>query len=83
MAATRYTVEEFVHDFKPILESETDVARLLDRGSTLLERLIRNLAAEPAGALISESVAMIPPTVVQTASLWALSWSSVLRAVTL
>ena len=42
MAATRYTVEEFVNDFKPILESEADVARLLDRGSSLLERLIRN-----------------------------------------
>ena len=42
MTTTRYTVEEFVGDIKPIIARESDVAKIIDQGSTLLERLIRN-----------------------------------------
>ena len=42
MVAARYTIEEFVHDIKPIMESEKDVNKLLDRGSSLLEKLVQN-----------------------------------------
>ena len=37
-----YTLEAFVNDLKPILETETEIRRALDRGSSLLERLIGN-----------------------------------------
>ena len=42
MAATRYTVEEFVHEMKDLMSSESDVGKVMDRGSSLLERLVRN-----------------------------------------
>ena len=42
MVAARYTVDEFAHDLKSILASEADIDKIIDRGSTLLERLIRN-----------------------------------------
>lgn len=38
----RYTVDEFVRDLKSILVSEANVNKIVDRGSVLLERLIRN-----------------------------------------
>ena len=37
-----YTIEEFVHDITEKLNQGMDVERLLDQGSTLLERLIGN-----------------------------------------
>ena len=42
MTTTRYTVEDFVHDIKPLMESEKDVERFLERGTSYLEKLIRN-----------------------------------------
>ena len=45
--ARGYALEDFVHDLKPILASETDVATALGRGSPLLERLIRSRDSVP------------------------------------
>lgn len=42
MAPVRYGIEDFVHDLRSLRESEPDINRFLDRGSVLLERLIRN-----------------------------------------
>ena len=42
MAATRYTLDEFIHDITEELKAEADDEKILDRGSALLERLIRN-----------------------------------------
>ena len=42
MTTSHYTVEDFVHDIKPLMESEKDIEKFLDRGTSYLEKLIRN-----------------------------------------
>ena len=42
MVAKGYTLEEFIHDMTAKMEQEPDEMKVLDYGSTLLERLVRN-----------------------------------------
>ncbi len=52
MATTSYSVEDFVHDIKPLMEEEKDIQRLLDRGSVYLEKLVRNPDCVPENFLV-------------------------------
>ena len=47
MVRTRYTLEEFVHDMTELIAVTPDQARLFDRGSTYIERLVRDPEAIP------------------------------------
>ncbi len=42
MSIAHYALEDFIQDTKSLMAAEPDVTRLLSRGSTLLERLVRN-----------------------------------------
>ncbi len=47
MARIRYTLEDFIHDMDDLLEEAPDQQKLFDKGSSYLERLIRNPEAIP------------------------------------
>ena len=47
MVITRYSLEDFVQDMQGLVASQPDQAKLFDRGSTYLERLINNPDALP------------------------------------
>ena len=47
MVMTRYSLEQFVHDMQELVAGQPDQARLFDRGSTYLERLVRDPEALP------------------------------------
>lgn len=47
MVATRYTLDEFIHDMTALVAAEPDQSRLFDRGAAYIERLIRNPASIP------------------------------------
>ena len=47
MVITRYSLEDFVQDMQGLVASQRDQAKLFDRGSTYLERLINNPDALP------------------------------------
>ena len=47
MVMTRYSLEQFVHDMQELVASQPDQARLFDRGSAYLERLVRDPEALP------------------------------------
>ena len=42
MVIKGYTLEDFIHDMTDKLKQETDPEKILDQGSALLERLVRN-----------------------------------------
>lgn len=47
MVLTRYSLDQFVHDMQDLVASQPDQARLFDRGSTYLERLVSDPEALP------------------------------------
>lgn len=47
MVVTTYDLEQFIADMRQVLDGAPDQARLFDRGSVYLERLIRNPLAIP------------------------------------
>jgi predicted metal-dependent enzyme (double-stranded beta helix superfamily) len=47
MVATKYSLDDFVHDMTALLAGSPDQAALFDRGSAYIERLIRDPAAIP------------------------------------
>jgi 3-mercaptopropionate dioxygenase len=47
MVLTRYSLDQFVHDMQELVASQPDQARLFDRGSAYLERLVRDPEALP------------------------------------
>jgi 3-mercaptopropionate dioxygenase len=47
MAAVHYSLDDFVHDMQELLAAQPDQARLFDRGSVFLERLIQNPESIP------------------------------------
>jgi predicted metal-dependent enzyme (double-stranded beta helix superfamily) len=48
MATVTYSLDEFIHDTKALMEQETDVKRFLNKGGSLLERLVRDPNCLPA-----------------------------------
>ena len=48
MAASSYAIEEFAHDMEELLKEQPDQAKIFDRGSAYLERLINNPEAVAA-----------------------------------
>ena len=48
MATVKYSLEDFIHDMDTLLEDNPDQEKIFDRGSSYLERLIRNPEAIPA-----------------------------------
>jgi 3-mercaptopropionate dioxygenase len=47
MAGTRYALDEFIHDMTDLVSTQPDQATLFDRGSRLIERLVRNPESVP------------------------------------
>ncbi len=47
MSPSMYSIEQFIHDTRELLASGPDQARLFERGSAYLERLLANPAAVP------------------------------------
>src|SRR5687767_5950594 len=47
MVATRYSLDEFIHDMTALLATAPDQAALFDRGSAYIERLVRDPEAIP------------------------------------
>jgi predicted metal-dependent enzyme (double-stranded beta helix superfamily) len=43
MTLARYTLDEFIHDMTDLVATQPDQAALFDRGSRLIERLVREL----------------------------------------
>ena len=48
MAVTRYALDEFIHDMTDLVATQPDQATLFDRGSRLIERLVRDPESVPA-----------------------------------
>jgi 3-mercaptopropionate dioxygenase len=47
MALTRYALDEFIHDMTDLVATQPDQATLFDRGSRLIERLVRDPESVP------------------------------------
>jgi predicted metal-dependent enzyme (double-stranded beta helix superfamily) len=47
MTVARYTLDEFIHDMTGLVATQPDQATLFDRGSRLIERLVRDPASVP------------------------------------
>jgi predicted metal-dependent enzyme (double-stranded beta helix superfamily) len=47
MSLARYTLDEFIHEMQTLVASEPDQKSLFDRGSRLIERLVRDPASVP------------------------------------
>jgi len=47
MAVPRYALDEFIHDMTDLVATQPDQATLFDRGSRLIERLVRDPESVP------------------------------------
>jgi hypothetical protein len=62
MTGARYALDEFIHDMTELVATQPDPARLFDRGSRLIERLVRDPESVP------EDIGGPPPAVARAAA---------------